>query len=168
MKGVLAVTVTFDPFRELDRLTREVLRTSRTNALEWMPLDMYREGDHYVLNVDLPGTDPGSIDVEVEGGMLTIRARRSGRGEDTQWLAQERPTGSFMRQIRLGGDVDADAIHADYDKGVLSLTIPLAQQAQSRKVEVQTGEEAGHRELGKSEPTQDNTVQGEVTGDSAQ
>ena len=121
------MTVFFDPFREMDRLTRELLsQTTQGRGPRWMPMDLYREGDHFVANIDMPGVDPGSIDVDVEGNTLTVRAQRTVRGEDTQWLTQERPSGSFMRQMTLGEGVDPENIHADYEHGVLSLTIPVA------------------------------------------
>ena len=103
-----------------------------------MPMDLFRAGDHFVLTADLPGVDPGSIDVSVDNGTLTIRAERSARSEDTvEWIASERFTGSFMRQIALGDGIDAGAITATYDNGVLALTIPLAEVAKPRRIEVQ-------------------------------
>ena len=102
-----------------------------------MPMDLYRSGDHYVVHADLPGVDPGSIDVNVDNGTLTIRAERSGRTEESvQWLASERFTGSFMRQLSLGDGVDADRIAATYENGVLTVTIPLAERAKPRRIEV--------------------------------
>ena len=134
------VALTFDPFREMDRLTRELMgRASQGEGPRWMPMDLYREGDHFVATIDLPGVDPGSIDVDVEGNTLTIRARRTVRGEEAQWLTQERPSGSFMRQMTLGEGVDLENIHADYEHGVLSLTIPVAAESKPRKIQIQAG-----------------------------
>lgn len=127
--------VTFDPFREMDRLVDQVFGSVR--AAGAMPMDLYRSGDHYVLHVDLPGVDPGSIDISVDDRLLTIRAQRSARSEqDVQWVNQERATGTFARQVTLGRGLDLDAISATYDDGVLSLTIPIAEDAKPRKIEV--------------------------------
>lgn len=132
-------TLRFDPFRDLDRLAEQLLGTPTGTARSprVMPMDLYRSGDHFVVHADLPGVDPGSIDVSVDSGTLTIRAERSGRtGESVQWLASERFTGSFMRQLSLGDGVDADGIAATYENGVLSVTIPVAERAKPRKIEI--------------------------------
>ncbi|HET7899539.1 MAG TPA: Hsp20/alpha crystallin family protein [Candidatus Nanopelagicales bacterium] len=129
----------FDPFRELDRMTEQMLGVpaGSARAPRFMPMDLYRSGDHYVLHADLPGVDPGSVDVSVDNGTLTIRAQRSGRTEDgVEWLASERFTGSYMRQLALGDGIDADAIHATYENGVLTLTLPLAARAKPRRIDI--------------------------------
>src|SRR5581483_919197 len=100
-KEVRAV-LRFDPFRDFDRLTEQLLGTQSGSARSprFMPMDLYRSGDHYVLHADLPGVDPGSIDINVENSTLTIRAERSGRTEDgVQWIGSERPNGTFQRQL---------------------------------------------------------------------
>lgn len=125
----------FDPFRELDRLAASVLDSQRGPRL--MPIDLHRQGDHYILNADLPGIDPGSVDVDVDGQLLTIRAERTARSEEgVKWLANERPTGSFLRQLNLGDGIDTDRISATYDNGVLSVMIPVTEKAKPRKVEI--------------------------------
>ncbi|HEX2903749.1 MAG TPA: Hsp20/alpha crystallin family protein [Jatrophihabitans sp.] len=129
----------FDPFRDLDRMTEQLLTASTGSARvpRFMPMDLYRSGDHYVLHADLPGIDPGSVDVSVDNGTLTIRAERSARSEqDVQWLANERFTGTFQRQLSLGDNIDTAAISATYDNGVLSVTIPVAEKAKPRRIEV--------------------------------
>jgi HSP20 family protein len=134
----------FDPFRDLDRLTEQLLGTTQGSARapRFMPMDLYRSSDHYVLHADLPGVDPGSIDVNVEGGTLTIKAERTGRTEqDVQWLSSGRYTGTFMRQLSLGDDIDADAISATYANGVLTVTIPVAEKAKPRRIEVSAAPE---------------------------
>jgi HSP20 family protein len=133
------VATRFDPFREMDRMLGQVFAADRSSAV--MPMDLYRVGDHYVLNVDLPGVDPGSIDVNVEDQILTIRAQRSVRTEDAvQWLAKERPSGTYARQIAVGRGLRLDAIEAAYTDGVLTLTIPVAEEAKPRRIEVRHGE----------------------------
>lgn len=124
----------FDPFRELDRMTG---RLEGRQGPRFAPMDLYREGDHYLLNADLPGVDPGSIDVDVDGNMLSIRATRTLRGEEgVQWIAQERPSGSYQRQLQLGDGIDAERISAHYENGVLSVMIPVSEQAKPRRIEV--------------------------------
>ncbi len=104
-----------------------------------MPMDLYRSGDHYVLHADLPGVDPGSVDVSVDNGTLTLRAERSGRTEESvEWLASERPIGSYMRQLSLGDGIDSDRIAATYENGVLTVAIPLAEKAKPRQIKVES------------------------------
>ncbi len=129
----------FDPFRDVDRLTQQLLGGSAgtRRAPLFMPMDLFKSGDHYVLLADLPGVDPGSVDVSVDNGTLTIRAERSARSDEAvEWIASERFTGSYMRQISLGDGVSTDNISATYDNGVLSLSIPLAEKAKARRIDV--------------------------------
>jgi HSP20 family protein len=124
------MAVLFDPFRELERgATRQGPRR--------MPIDLYRDGDHYVLTADLPGIDPGSVDVDIDGQLLTVRAERTPRSQEgVKWLARERQGGSYLRQLTLGQGIDTSAITANYDNGVLSVVIPVSEQAKPRKVAV--------------------------------
>jgi HSP20 family protein len=129
----------FDPFRELDRLTEQMFGdvTGARSVPRAIPMDLYRSGDHYVLHCELAGIDPGSLDINVEGSTLTIEGRRDARtDEDVQWLARERFTGTFRRQLTLGDDVDSDKIEASYDNGVVTLTIPVREQAKPHKIEI--------------------------------
>ena len=136
----------FDPFRELDRVTGQLLDSRQGPRL--MPMDLYREAEHYVLSADLPGVDPGSVDIDVDGQVLTIRAERTARShEGVNWLARERPAGSFMRQLNLGQGVDTSRISASYENGVLSVVIPVAEEAKPRKISVQTGAPAPQEEI---------------------
>lgn len=145
------MALTFDPFREMDRLTARLLTGDGAGrSPSWMPMDLYRIEDRYVVNVDLPGVDPGSIDLDVDGNTLTISAERTiGAADGARWLAQERPAGRYTRQLSLGPDLDLDGIHASYENGVLSLTIPVAERAKPRKIAV--GHTDDHREIA-SEP----------------
>jgi len=126
------------PFTDPTRLIDEMLGVAReAPSVAAMPMDLYRDGEHYVLHVDLPGADPGSVDVAVEDRTLTIRAQRSARTEhDVQWLAHERPTGTYVRQLTLGRGLALDAIAASYADGVLTLTIPVAEEAKPRRIEI--------------------------------
>lgn len=122
----------FDPFRELDRIAGRI-------GPNRMPIDLFRDGDHYVLNADLPGIDPESVDVDIDGQLLTVRAERTQRSDDgVKWLARERQGGSYVRQFTLGQGIDTAAISATYENGVLSVIIPVSEAAKPRKVEVRT------------------------------
>ncbi|MGW4100820.1 Hsp20/alpha crystallin family protein [Mycobacterium sp. NPDC004974] len=132
----------FDPFSDLDVLTRSLLSgdSGSTRTPRFMPMDLCKIGDHYVLTADLPGIDPGSVDVNVDNGTLTISARRTARTEESvQWLANERFFGSYRRQLSLGDGIDTSAISATYENGVLTVTIPVAERARPRKIEVAHG-----------------------------
>jgi HSP20 family protein len=102
-----------------------------------MPMDLCKIDDHYLLTADLPGIDPGSVDVDVDSGTLTISAHRTARSEEAvQWLANERFFGTYRRQLSLGEGIDATAISATYENGVLTVTIPIAERAKPRKIDV--------------------------------
>src|SRR5690606_15828265 len=108
-----------------------------------------KAGDHYVLNADLPGVDPGSVDVSVDNGTLTLRAQRSlPSDEDGQGIASARLAGTYLRQVPLGDDVGTDKISATYNNGVLSVTIPMAERAKPRRIEISGGAEQKTIEAG--------------------
>jgi HSP20 family protein len=126
---------TYDPFRDLDRLASGLFEQRR--GPRRMPMDLYRDGDHYVLTADLPGIDPGSVDIDVDGQLLTIRAERTlHSGDDVKWITREREAASFLRQLNLGQGIDTERIAASYSNGVLSVTIPVSEKAKPRKIEV--------------------------------
>jgi HSP20 family protein len=128
---------TYDPFRDLDRIASSLFDTRR--GPRRMPMDLYRDGDHYVMTADLPGIDPGSVDIDVDGQLLTIRAERTlASGEGVKWITREREAASFLRQLNLGQGVDTEGIAATYNNGVLTVTIPVSEKAKPRKVEVTT------------------------------
>lgn len=131
------MATSFDPFSGLDRFAEDLFHSRSATGPRPMPVDLYREGDQYVLNADMPGIDPGSIDVDVDGQLLTIRAERtSDRRSDVKWLSNERPSGSFLRQFSLGQGVDPARIEANYNNGVLSVIIPVSEKAKPRKIQV--------------------------------
>lgn len=135
------MSMRFDPFHEMDRMLSQLVAADRAAAT--MPMDLCRAGDHYVLRLDLPGVDPGSIDVNVDDRTLTVRAQRTAAAEaDVQWLAKERPTGTYARQLTVGRGLALDQIAASYADGVLTLTIPVAEEAKPRRIEVSHGEPA--------------------------
>ena len=129
---------TYDPLRDLERVASTFFDGGRRGPRQ-MPMDLYRDGDHYVLTADMPGVDPGSVDIDVDGQLLTIRAERTlTAGEGVKWITRERAAGSFLRQLSLGQGIDTERISASYRNGVLSVTIPVSEQAKARKVQVST------------------------------
>ncbi|MFJ2645143.1 Hsp20/alpha crystallin family protein [Streptomyces sp. NPDC087420] len=136
-----------DPFRELDRLTQQLAAPGTWSRPAAMPMDAYRDGDEYVVAFDLPGVAPDAIDVDVERNMLTVRAERRPvpRADAVQMELAERPLGVFSRQIVLADTLDTERIEADYDAGVLTLRIPIAERAKPRRISV--NRPAGAREI---------------------
>ena len=126
-----------DPFRELDRLTQQVFGTNGTLARpSVMPMDAWRDGDTFHVEFDLPGVNPDSIDLDVERNVVTVKAERRPRASDAELIAAERPRGVFSRQLMLGDNLDTEHISASYDAGVLTLQIPVAEQAKPRKISI--------------------------------
>lgn len=131
-----------DPFRELDRLTQQVFGSLGTMARPAaMPMDAWREGDAFVVEFDLPGIDPDTIDLDVERNVLTVRAERPELKDVAELVAAERPRGVFSRQLFLGENLDTDKVEASYAAGVLQLRIPVAEQAKPRKIQITAGED---------------------------
>lgn len=131
-----------EPFRDLDRLTQQLLGVPGTHARpSVMAMDAWRDGDQFYAEFDLPGIDPDAVDLEVERNVLTVKVERPSLEEgDRELLAAERPRGVFTRQLILGDNLDTEQIQAQYDAGVLRLRIPVAEQAKSRKVMVSRGD----------------------------
>ena len=123
-----------DPFRELDRLSQQLLGTAARPTL--MPMDAWRESDSFIVEFDLPGVEADSIDLDVERNVLTVRADRPMREGTSELVAAERPRGVFSRQLILGDNLDLERINAAYSDGVLRLTIPVAERAKPRKISV--------------------------------
>jgi len=134
-----------DPFREFDRLTQQVFGSTARPAA--MAMDAYRSGDDFVVHFDLPGVDPETIDLDVERNVLNVRAeRRLPAPEGAEMIVAERPTGSFTRQLFLGDTLDTERIDASYDAGVLTLRIPVAEQAKPRRIHI-TGGDSGRKQI---------------------
>jgi len=127
----------FDPFRDFDRLAQQVFGTSGQPAA--MPMDAYRDQDRFVVHFDLPGVEPSSIELTVEQNVLTVSAQRRWEADGHEYIANERPQGTYSRQLFLGDTLDADHVEANYDRGVLTLTIPVSEQAKPRKIEIRSG-----------------------------
>ena len=130
-----------DPFRDFDRLAQQVLGTAARPAV--MPMDAWREGDRFIVEFDLPGVEPASIELTVEQNVLTVRAeRRLEPQAGDQLVVAERPQGTYARQVFLGDTLDAEHVQADCQLGVLTLTIPVAETAKPRQVPVSGGQDA--------------------------
>jgi HSP20 family protein len=137
-----------DPFRELDRLTQQLTGVTGTwSRPSAMPMDAYREGEEYVIALDLPGVAKDAIDIDVERNMLTVKAERRPvvKADDVQMELCERPLGVFSRQLVPADTLDTERITADYDAGVLTLRIPIAERAKPRKIAI--GGESGHQQI---------------------
>jgi HSP20 family protein len=128
-----------DPFRELDRLTRQFFGASPGTWSQptSMPMDAFRSGDEFVVALDLPGVDPEAIELDVERNVLTVKAeRRPVTGQQVDMQVAERPFGAFSRQLFLGDTLDLDNISAAYDASVLTLRIPVVEEAKPRKIAI--------------------------------
>jgi HSP20 family protein len=135
-----------DPFRELDRLTQQLLESSVARS-SVMPMDAYRKDEWFYVHFDLPGVDADAIDLTVEQNVLTVKAaRRPVEVEGAEYVVAERPQGEFTRQLFLGETLNTDKLEADYQDGVLTVRIPVAEQAKPRRVSIST--QGGRREIG--------------------
>ncbi|MFJ7158833.1 Hsp20/alpha crystallin family protein [Streptomyces sp. NPDC101118] len=130
-----------DPFRELDRLTQQLMGPGTWSKPSAMPMDAFRDGDVYVIAFDVPGVAKDAIDIDVERNMLTVKAERrpTARSEQAQMELSERPLGVFSRQVMLADTLDTERIDAEYDAGVLTLRIPIAERAKPRKIAIGDG-----------------------------
>ena len=140
-----------EPFTEVNRLAQQLF--GATTAGTWsrpagMPVDAFRNGDEFVIAFDLPGVDADAIDIDVERNVLTVRAERRPieLGEQAVTQLTERPLGVFSRQLFLGDTLDAERIQASYDSGVLTLRIPVAEQAKPRKISI-SASDSDHKQL---------------------
>jgi HSP20 family protein len=128
-----------DPFRDLDRLTQQVLGTAARPAV--MPMDAWREDDRFIVEFDLPGVEADSLDLDVERNVLTVHATRPNLDPDREMVSAERPRGVFSRQLFLGETLDTERIEASYQGGVLRLAIPVAEKAKPRRIQIATDNE---------------------------
>jgi HSP20 family protein len=128
-----------DPFRDLDRWTQQVWGTAARPAV--MLMDAWREGEEFIVELDLPGVKHDSLDLDVERNVLTVRAERAGLDQNREMVSAERPRGVFSRQLFLGDNLDADRIEASYQDGVLRLTIPVAEKAKPRRIKIAGSED---------------------------
>ncbi|MDQ3740360.1 MAG: Hsp20/alpha crystallin family protein [Actinomycetota bacterium] len=129
----------FDPFRDFDRAWEQIAAEHAGGRSRSFPMDAYRRGDEFVVHFDLPGVDPSGIEISVDRNILTVQAdRRFEQQRGDEILVTERPQGTYTRQLMLGDQLDPERIEAGYDRGVLTLTIPVAERAKPRKVQITT------------------------------
>lgn len=142
----------FDPFRDFDRFAGEAWNNkARTPVL---PMDAFRRAHELELQFDLPGVDPATIDVTVEKNILSVSAERHGaRREGDEVVTHERPTGRFTRQLRLGEGLDTDKVQATYDAGVLTVTLPVADEVRPRRIHINAGTDGGAIDASVHQPT---------------
>lgn len=125
-----------DPFREFDRLSQQMLRGTLSRPVA-LPMNAWHDGDEFVVELDIPGVESSAIDLDVERNVLTVRAERGSRaGQDAEMIAEELPQGSFSRQLILSDNLDTEAVQANYEAGVLTVRIPVAEKAKPRRIEV--------------------------------
>jgi len=148
-----------DPYRELDRWAEHYWGPT-TSRPAVMPMDAYRRGDTFYMHFDLPGVEPSTIDLTIEQNTLTVKADRHWAPQESdEVLISERPQGSFSRQVFLGQGLDTDKVHANYERGVLSLDIPVSESVKPRRVEIEVGDDRrelasrGARQTANSRPT---------------
>ena len=138
-----------DPFRDVDRLFQQLWGGQSGNGSRAlaMPMDAYRKDDSFLIRLDLPGVTVDAVDMTVEDNVLTIKAERPAppASEGVESVIAERPYGAFVRQVFLGTNLDTEHIQAEYQAGVLTLAIPVAEHAKPRRIEV--AEKADHQQL---------------------
>lgn len=128
------VLIRTDPFRDFDRIAQQVFGTPARPAV--MPMDAWRDGEKFIVEFDLPGVAPDSLNLDVERNVLTVRAERPDVDQNREMVTAERPRGVFSRQLFIGENLDAENIAASYQDGVLRLTIPVAEKAKPRRIEI--------------------------------
>ncbi len=139
-----------DPFRDVDRWFQQLWANQQSGSRSMaMPMDAYRKDDSFLLQLDLPGMKPDSVELTVEDNVLTIKAERPSppRTEGVESVIAERPFGSFSRQVVLGTNLDTEHIKADYEAGVLTVVIPVAEKAKPRRIEVSTRSDSDQQEI---------------------
>lgn len=127
-----------DPFRDVDRLFQQLWASQANSRSMAMPMDAYRKQDSFLIQLDLPGIAADSVELTVEDNVLTIKAERPApqRSEDIETVIAERPFGTFTRQVILGTNLETEKIRAEYEAGVLTVAIPVAERAKARRIEV--------------------------------
>ena len=145
----MAVMVRPEPFsREVDRLFDAFFGQSDRSGRRWVPpMDLVEAGDHFVLKADLPGLKDEDVKLEVQDGTLTISGERKSEHEASEggWYRIERSFGSFSRSLTLPEHVDADAISANFNDGVLEVRIPKPEERTPRRIAIRTADAANHR-----------------------
>ncbi len=134
--------VRFNPLSELDNLSEQFRSLSSINNSARIPVDAYKKDSEYVINFDLPGIEPKDIELSVEKNVLTLEAQRIiDFPEGADIALSERRYGKFTRKLVLGDGLNTEQIKATSKNGVLSVTIPIAEQAKVRKIEINSTDE---------------------------
>jgi HSP20 family protein len=136
----------WDPFRDLRQMDETMNRLWRgfggvpASTEDWnISLDVVQRPDEIVVKASIPGVKPEAIDLAIEDNILTIRSERKPDFEDEQsvYLVQERPAGSFYRALRLPETVDANKIQSTYENGVLTVSLPKAEEKKKKQLKIQ-------------------------------
>src|SRR6201992_3891384 len=153
IQGDAMTLMRFDPLRELDRLPDQALTNARTPRT--MPMEAFRRGDQFIVAIDVPGFKQEDVDVTVERNVIELSARRQPRRQaGDEVIIDERPQGEFRRQLFLGDNLDPDRLTAQYDRGVLTLTIPVSEASKPRKIEIGRSTDTPHAVDAKPEAKQ--------------
>lgn len=139
----------FDPFREMNQLRRAMDRafddTMERRYAEFdqnvsaLALDVLENEDAYLVKAAIPGIDPNDLDITYNDNTLTIQGemKQEEERENERYHLRERFYGKFYRQLRLPSAVDANAIQANYEHGILTLTLPKSEAVKPKKIAVQ-------------------------------
>jgi HSP20 family protein len=133
-----------DPFRDVDRWFQQLWAVQPNGPRSMaMPMDAYRKEDSFLLRLDLPGVKPESVELTVEDSVLTISAERPAppEAEGVKTVIAERRHGNFSRRVVLSKQLDSENIQANYEDGVLTVVIPVADKAKPHRIEVTTRQE---------------------------
>jgi HSP20 family protein len=139
--GLDPVIAQTEPSRQIERITRQLLGAAAGHRHPApIPMEAYRDGEMVFLHFDVPGMDPGSLSLTVQRNVLTVAGERKSTAPDhCSFIAAERFSGPFSRQVFLGDALAADGIDAQYDAGVLTVRVPVAEAAKPRRVQVTGG-----------------------------
>ncbi|MBX5492584.1 MAG: Hsp20/alpha crystallin family protein [Chloroflexi bacterium] len=140
----------WDPFAEMMSLREAMNRLFEesfvrpTSLVSWtraagVPIDVYTEGDNYVIEAAVPGLAPDALDISVLGNEVTIRGEYPTAPESRRYLLRERPFGQFERRVTLPDPVDAEHVQAHCEHGLLRLTVPKAESARPRRIALTAG-----------------------------
>jgi HSP20 family protein len=158
--------IRWDPTREMVSLQSEMNRlfnsffdtpsqpANGTSLRRWVPaMDLVETDDHFVLRADLPGLTEEDVSIELEDNVLTISGERKAEHEDRQegFYRVERAFGSFGRSLTLPEGIDADAVEASFDNGVLEVRIPKPEERKPRRVAISVGDKDAQKTIEGSE-----------------
>ena len=139
----MALLMKPEPFsQEVNRLFNTLFDLQDSGVQRWVPaMDLMEADDHFVLHADLPGLAEDDVSIEIQDNTLTISGERKSEHEERQrgWYRLERSFGRFSRSLTLPEGVNADAVTAGFDKGVLEVRIPKPEERKPRRVAIKAG-----------------------------